>query len=935
MKCQNCNSELLEDAKFCTTCGTPVAVVSAGPVCPKCNAPLLEDAKFCTTCGAAVESAAAEAPQAPDGQAAGGGELATVKQKIFWNIQKGEVACRVNESEFIRYDSAQGLIVNDGTTAYIKANGKVLAEIHGGIYDFVDPDELKRVLESRTGGAAGLMAGSGRFLINALLGRRVKDKFDDKDAPERQRSLDAVIESMKRHEAFSLLLKLDKSFSLVFGSGTAEDMAEFRPMSVRTKLLDLQVGLRVIFRIADFNRFAEYFLTDEPVATTRRIAEKLQPVMQNAVQAVMQDRQVEGTSIPAEVAEAITARIAASGDQFYGLALERVAEVVASNEDLERLRSLSRELYLSEQELDYLRRTNDFRNRLAAETNSQAIADARSDMQLYEGLQQVNKDRLLADDELDKFYTVLSREKRIRDARSEDEVEAALADIEKTGLLREEDVDNLRIDVAERRYRRGEAIKLMQLRDRIEFEKVRTAGEGQVAVEQMRQGLELQELTLAHRKREDEYSDERRARERELQRADRQSEIELDNAEMDAQIERLRKVKELNREDKKMDLDHEREMERLKQEALDKKARMTAEQLMAVAAGENLDSQAAVKFAESFSAGKNAEQVQQAADARIADSQRHEDRMLEMMREMKDMATTMTGHIVQNKDAERDRYRERMERQEEDGFGSRARDGAPEAGSPRQEGADDGRAADGRGCGREPRFAGRGEVRRVVLGGKERRTGAAGRRCPYRRFAAPRRPYAGDDARDEGYGHDHDRAHRPEQGCRTRPLPRTDGTPGRPGGQDAGQCPRICDAQQPAGGREAPGAGSPVRRAGMSRLRYGSRAGRAFLRQLRAGSQMSTAMERYQGVILIRLQNAGSKSEGHYAFLVRDDDMSVVKLCREGAVPADDPYFVPFDRQEVVVTGTMSHGWLVASAVEQAVAGDEADSETEENNEQA
>ena len=106
-------------------------------------------------------------------------------------------------------------------------------------------------------------------------------------------------------------------------------------------------------------------------------------------------------------------------------------------------------------------------------------------------------------------------------------------------------------------------------------------------------------------------------------------------------------------------------MERLKQEALDKKARMTAEQLMAVAAGENLDSQAAVKFAESFSAGKNAEQVQQAADARIADSQRHEDRMLEMMREMKDMATTMTGHIVQNKDAERDRYRERMERQED------------------------------------------------------------------------------------------------------------------------------------------------------------------------------------------------------------------------------------------------------------------------------
>lgn len=664
MKCQNCNSELLEGAKFCTTCGTPVAAQPAGGVCGKCGARLLPGAKFCTTCGAPAAAAPESAP-APEAQAAEGGELAAVKQKIFWNIQKGEVACRVNESEFVSYDSAQGLIVNDGTTAYIKANGKVLAEIHGGIYDFVDPDEQERILESRRGGAAGALAGGGRFLINALLGRRVKDKFDKSGDPERQRSLDAVIESMKRHEAFSLTLKLDKSFSLVFGSGTAEEMAEFKPMTVRTKLLDLQMGLRAIFRISDFDRFAEYFLTDERVATTLKIAGKLQPTIQNAVQAVMQDREVEGTSIPADVVELITAKIVAAGDQFYGLTLERVAEVAASNEDLERLRSLSRELYLSEQELDFLRRTNDFRNRLATETNGQAIADARSDLQLYQGLQEVNKDRLLADDELDKFYTVLSREKRIRDAQSEDEVEVALSDIEKTGLLREEDVENLRIDIAERRYQRGQVIKLMQLKDEIEFEKVRTAGEGQIAVETMRQGLELQELTLAHRRREDEYSDDRRAKEREQMRADREAELELDDAEMNAQIERLRKVKEINREDKKMDLDHEREMERLKQEALDKKARMTAEQLMAVAAGENLDSQAAVKFAESFSAGKNVEQVQQAAEARIADSQRHEDRMLEMMREMKEMATTMTGHIVQNKDEERDRYRERMERQEE------------------------------------------------------------------------------------------------------------------------------------------------------------------------------------------------------------------------------------------------------------------------------
>lgn len=93
-------------------------------------------------------------------------------------------------------------------------------------------------------------------------------------------------------------------------------------------------------------------------------------------------------------------------------------------------------------------------------------------------------------------------------------------------------------------------------------------------------------------------------------------------------------------------------------------------------------------------------------------------------------------------------------------------------------------------------------------------------------------------------------------------------------------------------------------------------------------------MERYEGVILIRLQNVGSKSEGRYAFLVRDDDMSVLKLCREGVPPADDPFFESYDRREVVVTGRMSHGWLVASEVEASVRTEDRDhGETAENEE--
>ncbi len=662
MKCVNCNSELLEGARFCTSCGTPVKqepAQSESKLCPKCNAPLLADAKFCTSCGAAIATEPTPVPTQQEG------ELSVVKQKIFWNIRKGEVACHINEAEFVHYDNAQGLIVNDGTTAYIKSGGKVIAEIHGGVYNFVDPDELQKILEQREGGLAALLSAGGRFIVNAILGRRVKDKIkDNTPKPEQQKTLDAIIECMRKKEVLSLQLKLDKEFSLIFGNGTAGNEEEFRPIKIRTKLFDIDMGVRAVFRIDNFEAFARHYLVDNRVATTKSLADSLLPTIQTAVQAVMQGREIEGTTIPQDILDAVKANIMAQNKDFHGLALENIAEIVMSNEDLERFRALSRELYLSEQELNYLHRTNDFRNRLTLETNNQQIAEARSDLQLYQGLQEVNKDLLLTDDELDKFYTVLSREKRIRDARNEDEVNAALADIAKTEMLREEDLENLRVAIAERGYNRDKLIAMMQLKDSIEFEKVRVAGQGDIAIESMRKTLGLQDLAIAKRRKVDDYDDERRAKEREMAHADRMSEIDADKAEMDAQLEQLRKLKEMEREDRRMEQSHEMDMERLRQEGISRKSALTPEQLMAIAASENMNSEAASKFAESFSAGRNTEQMQQANDARIADAHRHEDQMMEIIRQMAQMNSNMATGMAQQNQAQRAEHARQMERQE-------------------------------------------------------------------------------------------------------------------------------------------------------------------------------------------------------------------------------------------------------------------------------
>ena len=656
MKCSNCNSELLEGAKFCTTCGSPVKQENTtnAEVCSECGAALLPNAKFCTTCGA-PRPATNTAPTSEETPSEGG-NIAMVKQKIYWNVSRGEVACHINEVEFTNYDNARGLIINDGTTAYVKANGKVIAELHGGIYEFVSSEEVTRVLESRHGGLGAALNSMGRFIVNMFLGRKVKDDIARHQGAQQEfHSLDELIASLKRHDVFSLQLKLDKEFALIFGG---EDGA----MVVQTKYLDMPIAMRAKFRISNFEAFSRQYFADERVMTTRRLAELLKPTVQSALQAVMLDMEVSGNQLTKEVADEVLRRL--SSVDMNGVSILSVDEVVASNEDLERLRSLSREIYLSEKELDYLRRTNDFRNRLTMEVNNQQITDARSDLQLYQGLQEVNKDRLLTDDELDKFYTLLSREKRIRDARSEDEVATALAEIEKTGLLREEDVENLRIDIAERRYKRGEVIRLMQLRDAIEFEKVRTAGEAEIAINVMRNNIELEALSVEQQRITDAYADERRKKEMELRHAERMSEIDADRAEMDVQLEQLRRVKEMNREDKRLENEHELAMERARQEALDKKAQMSAEQLMALAAGENMESDAARAFAESFSAGRNYEQAQQAAEVRAADAQRHEAQMMEIIREMARMNSNMATGIAQQKADQREEYERKMERQE-------------------------------------------------------------------------------------------------------------------------------------------------------------------------------------------------------------------------------------------------------------------------------
>lgn len=740
MNCPKCNAVNRPGTKFCTSCGfnfNALQTAVKADNCHNCGAVLKPGSKFCVACGTPVKNQVAPVTEAnPTSNVK---PLSVIKDRIFWNVQKEEVAHRFNEAEMMQYDSAKGIIINEGTTAYIRANGVHVAEIKGGAYDFVEPQKLDETLNQRQGGiASGLRAGF-RFLSNLVLGRRVKDTIQSNEAaqtPNTPTTMASLIESMKKGKVFSVTLKLDKSFPLVF-----------EIQDVETSILNATFGVHAFFKIDDFVKFSEYYLSDSNSASFERIQKEFEPIIKASIQEIVHDHELKEGRLPEDLLQKIKEKIETSAAEFmYGLKLEKIVDVSSKSEDLARFRELSRESYLSEKELDHLHRLNQFNNLLTTTQNAQRLLEARTDTDFQRALTDINnnrfigearqeldfdkemqgltQERLLSEDDLDKFYMVLSREKRIREAKNEDEINAALIEIEKTGLLRDEDLENLKRSIRERSedhdLQRFHTVALLQMNQALEIDRKKLEweyeiGDKRIDLDISRRRKELQaeigfsQLEIERWKTEDDYKDsvffkdlEKRKtaqlQDLDIRKVTEETSIDLDDKRRKLQLDALRAVKEVEAADAK--LKHEQEMAARAQELSHTQAmedrrikeiavkyegsqNLSPEQLMAIAANENLDPVAAQKFAESFSAKHNSEQqkefmeqfsklnerriedIKQMNAQKDAIAENDKDRLERMFGKLADTNSSMTGHLVGNKDQQKDEYKQRLEKQED------------------------------------------------------------------------------------------------------------------------------------------------------------------------------------------------------------------------------------------------------------------------------
>lgn len=399
--------------------------------CPKCNKPLKEGAKFCVYCGervAPVVSTLSTAPSAvvqeePEAAVPTGDLGQDLNRYIYWEVQPGQVARLIHSSDLANFKDVRGVVISEGTTAYIRANGKTFCTLAGGSYDFdtKKPDPYDSTSPIKR---------AWNIVVNLFRSIHHPDTDEEK----------AIFELAKQDCTFSIVILVDKAFPLLIGAKQAslDDYKTFRPMRIHTALLDLEVGVNAYFQIADKDLFIQHWLTDRKEVTTTHIADELSDIVRAQVQECLGNASWEGDKVPDELRRQVKDEINKDSIRtYFGMRIARIVEISSVNQDLERFRQLSNEMYLSERELDYLRRTNDFKNRLAEVQNAQQLHEARTNLDFQRELDAINKDNLLRQDELDKFVLLLESERRLREARTQEEEDAALAEIRKTGLMRE------------------------------------------------------------------------------------------------------------------------------------------------------------------------------------------------------------------------------------------------------------------------------------------------------------------------------------------------------------------------------------------------------------------------------------------------------------------------------------------------------------------
>ena len=604
------------------------------------------------------------------------------KHYVSWSIAPGQIARNISAQEFLDMSNADGVYVQEGVTAVLFIDGVQAAEMEGGVYTFATEKTHTDARKEKAEEDAEIRAKEGLVQKLGRLGRSVANFFyhsHDAIRKERNQNKERVQEHIRRitsSSVVSVVLKRDGVVNFTMGirpvaSEDGSNKMEFAPFKIRTQTLTVDVAVAMEARIYDFHEFHTTYLMDRNSYSVNDLRVALNTFMRTTLQRAMQHYAADGDLLPEDLMASISyALMSQSKELLHGIALSNVLDITTENEAFERFRAIEEKLFCTDKEIDYLSRTNEFKNRLQLVENQQKVTEAKTELDLRKELDQINNDQLIHEDEMESFVQLLQSQKRIREAQTENEELAALLKLKGNRLLSEDELDALETSIRDKKFDRDQVSAEFQMRAanrtnmaRVELElqlqKSELLAEAElndVRFEELRKDqarqfqLEdaQQEHDLASARRQDEYDDARREKDADFADSRREKDFDFEQRQKDAEYARahreaqdnldiekqrsqnemdiLRQKAEIARQNMQAMQQHEQEMAEKKHQ--DEMARiaaqqnMSAEQLMATGMA-GMDAAAQKAFAESFAAGKGGEKEREMYERMLQMQQQH------------------------------------------------------------------------------------------------------------------------------------------------------------------------------------------------------------------------------------------------------------------------------------------------------------------------
>lgn len=382
-----------------------------------------------------------------------------VRNKAIWKLQQGELARHIAPDEW-QYvaEHLSGIVIEEGTSAIIYVDGQEVAQLGSGMYVFDDKHAQAAEIEAqnRENENKGFLSRLRDNLYRFFTGHKREESTSERNA--RRRRVQDIMARLKKDTIIDVYLKSDRIFPAIFGQQHLADSADgYQPYEMQSRYLDVKVGVSMQMQIGDFKEFITNFMAGYKTVRISDVVKSLDGAVYSILKFRLRDVEISERGLDEYTFNAIKSHLMTNlPNLLHGVNIVDILDIATTNEQLARFRQVEERIYCIEHEYDYLKRTNEFRNRIAAEENDQKIREARSEQELRNRLDELNKDKLLHEDEMEQFVSLLMNQKAIREATNHADLDRAMTEIQRNRLITREEFDAFHEDFNNRRFERSQ-----------------------------------------------------------------------------------------------------------------------------------------------------------------------------------------------------------------------------------------------------------------------------------------------------------------------------------------------------------------------------------------------------------------------------------------------------------------------------------------------